>query len=238
MQGFVGRLRHIAAAGAVLAGALAAVLPTILAMLTLSGSRVAAQTPQDVQRLAEQAIRRLDLQTDFPAAPELPRFKLPQLPPELLWIVIAGAVAVLIYAFRDLIPILRSRQGSDWATDEGGEGNGKPGTPAAVLGAADELAAEGRFVEAMHVLLLQGLAAIRVSLDEEFADSLTSREILRRARLSDTGRSSLRDIVDRVELTYFGQRPAALADYVACRTSFNVLTQALHGHPLQGGASA
>src|SRR5215470_15731226 len=136
MQGFVGRLRHIAAAGAVLAGALAAVLPTILAMLTLSGSRVAAQAPQDVQRLAEQAIRRLDLQTDFPAAPELPRFKLPQLPPELLWI--AVAVAVLIYAFRDLIPILRSRQGSDWATDEGGEGNGKPGTPAAVLGAADE----------------------------------------------------------------------------------------------------
>ena len=32
-----------------------------------------------------------------------------------------------------------------------------------VLGAADELAAEGRFVEAMHVLLLQGLADIRAA---------------------------------------------------------------------------
>ena len=215
MQRFVGR--RIAAGLAV------------AAMLALSAIRVAAQTPQEVQRLAEQAIRRLDLQTNFPVVPEPLRFKLPSLPPELLWIVIAVAVAVMLYAFRDLIPILRSAQGNDWEAAEGGPGDGKVGSPTAALGAADELAAEGRFVEAMHVLLLQGLAAIRMGLDEEFADSLTSREILRRARLSDAGRSSLRDIVDRVELTYFGQRPAALADYVACRTSFNTLNQALHG---------
>jgi len=220
MQGFVGRLRRIAAAPAGLA---------ILAVLALADGRVAAQTPQEVQRRADEAIRRLDLQTDFPSLPELPRFDLPSLPPQLLWIVIAAAVAILLYAFRDLIPILRSRRSEDWATDEPGQGNGKVGAPAVALGAADQLAAEGRFVEAMHVLLLQGLAAIRVGLDEEFADSLTSREILRGARLSDTGRSSLRDIVDRVELTYFGQRPAALADYVACRTSFNALAQALAG---------
>ena len=221
MEGFAGRLRRIAAAPAVLA--------IVLAVLALAGSGVASQTPQEVQQRAEQAIRRLNLQTDFPVVPELPGFKLPSLPSELLWIVIAVAAAVLLYAFRDLIPILRSAQSEDWASDEAGQGGGRVGTPAVALGTADQLAAEGRFVEAMHVLLLQGLAAIRVGLDEEFADSLTSREILRSARLSDTGRSSLRDIVDRVELTYFGQRPAALADYVACRTSFNALTQALHG---------
>jgi hypothetical protein len=220
MQGFVERLRRIVAA------------PAILAMLALAGSRVAAQSPQEVQRHADQAIRRLDLQTDFPTLPELPRFKF-SLPPEVLWIVIAVAIAILLYVFRDLIPILRSAQSEDWESNEGGQGEGKVRTPTAALGAADQLAAEGRFVEAMHVLLLQGLAAIRVGLDEEFADSLTSREILRSAPLSDAGRSSLRDIVDRVELTYFGQRPAALADYVACRTSFNALAQAL-----QGGAVA
>ena len=227
MKGFVGRLRRIAAAPARFA------ILAILVMLALSGHHGAAQTPQDVQQLAERAIRRLDLQTDFPVVPEPLRFKLPSLPGEVLWIVIAVAVAVMLYAFRDLIPILRSAQSSDWTEEEAGQGDGKPGTSAAALGTADQLAAEGRFVEAMHVLLLQGLAAIRVGLDEEFADSLTSREILRRARLSDTGRSSLRDIVNRVELTYFGQRPAALGDYVACRTSFNALSQALHG-----GASA
>jgi hypothetical protein len=215
--GFVGRLRWIAAG---FAGA---------AALALSRGHVAAQSPQDVQRLAEQAIRRLDLQTSFPVVPEPFRFNLPLPPAEVLWIVIAVALGVMLYAFRDLIPILRSPQGNDWMSEQEFGGGGKAGSPAAALGAADELAAAGRFVEAMHVLLLQGLAAIRAGLHEEFADSLTSREILRRARLPDPGRTSLRDIVNRVELTYFGQYPAALADYEACRASFNTLTQALHG---------
>src|SRR5262245_4606744 len=226
MQGFIGRLRRIVAAPTGLG------ILVNLVMLALAGRHAAAQTPGEVQRLADQSIRRLNLQTDLPLVPEPLGLNL-KIPPEVLWIVIAAAVAVLLYAFRDLIPILRASRGEDWATDDAGLGDGKVGTPAAALGAADQLAAEGRFVEAMHVLLLQGLSAIRVGLDEEFADSLTSREILRSARLSDAGRSSLRDIVDRVELTYFGQRPAALPDYVACRTSFNALTQALHG-----GASA
>ncbi len=213
-MGFAGRLRWVAAG---LAGA---------AAMALSRGHVAAQSPQDVQQLADQAIRRLDLQTSFPVVPELIRLRLPS---EVLWIVIGIALVVMLYAFRDLIPILRSPQGNDWMSEEGFGGGGKAGSPAAALGAADELAAAGRFVEAMHVLLLQGLAAIRAGLDEEFADSLTSREILRRARLPDPGRVSLRDIVNRVELTYFGQYPAALADYEACRASFNTLTQALHG---------
>ena len=213
-MGFVGRLRWVAAA------------PIAAAMLALSGGRAAAQTSQQIQQLADQAIRRLDLQTNFPVVPEPIRIAFP---PEILWIVIAVAVAIMLYSFRDLIPILRSSRGDDWMSEDAIGGGGKAGSPAAALGAADELAAAGRFVEAMHVLLLQGLAAIRAGLDEEFADSLTSREILRRARLSDPGRASLRDIVNRVEWTYFGQYPAALADYEACRASFNTLTQALHG---------
>jgi hypothetical protein len=189
----------------------------------------AAQTPQEVQKAAEQAIRRLDLQTKLPTGPQPPRFFPMKLPDEVLWIVVAVAIAVLLYAFRDMIPILRLGRGGDWSTDEAVPGEVKARPPAAVLGAADELAAAGRFVEAMHVLLLQSLADIRQGLDEQFADSLTSREILRSTRLSETGRASLRDIVNRVELTYFGQYPAALPDYVACRASFNALVQALHG---------
>ena len=106
-------------------------------------------------------------------------------------------------------------------------------TPEVVLGAADELAAQGRFVEAMHVLLLQALAEIRRRLDEEFADSMTSREILYSKRLSDALRRPLREVVARVEWSYFGEHPAAREDYVACRASFGALTQALH----QGAAA-
>jgi len=59
---------------------------------------------------------------------------------------------------------------------------------------------EGRFVEAMHALLLQSLADIRQQLDEQFADSLTSREILRGTKLTSHGRTSLHRIVAAVEM--------------------------------------
>jgi hypothetical protein len=208
---------------------------SLFAICILGAAPVRAQTPQELQTITDQVIRRLDLQTELPNGPEKLKFVI-KLPPELLWVVVAIALGVLLYAFRDMIPILRSRQHGAWGGDEGKTGEMETGTPEAVLGAADELAAQGRFVEAMHVLLLQGLADIRQRLDEQFADSLTSREILRSTKLSEGGRVPLRDIIDRVELTYFGQRPAALADYQACRASFAALAGALHG-AAQGSAA-
>lgn len=214
--GFADGLRR-ALAGIVIASALA-----------IPSGPLAAQTAREVQTVAERAIRRLDLQTQLPRGPEPARLTL-NLPAELLWVVIVVAICVLLYAFRDMIPIWRSRHGGAWTMDEALPGDLEARTPAAVLGAADDLAADGRYVEAMHVLLLQGLADIRRGLDQEFADSLTSREILRSIHLPEAGRASLRDIVNRVEWTYFGQHPAALADYVACRASFHTLARALHG---------
>src|SRR5262245_25198945 len=208
-----------------------------LLALLIVGTPAAAQSPQDVQVIADQVIRRLNLQSELPREPEKPKPISISLPDEFLWVVIAIALGVLLYAFRDLIPILRARQRGAWSGDDGAIEDAGPRTPAAVLGAADDLAAQGRFVEAMHVLLLQGLADIRRRLDEQFADSLTSREILQSTKLWETGRAPLRDIVDRVELTYFGQRPAALPDYQACRASFNALAQALHGAPLRSAAA-
>jgi hypothetical protein len=130
---------------------------------------------------------------------------------------------------RDLIPMWRAGTGNAWTQEEGAAGDGAPGDQAVILEAADELAAAGRFVEAMHVLLLQGLAHMRQRLDQQFSDSLTSREILYSTNLPEAARSALRDVVNRVELTYFGKRPAALNDYTACRESFNALTQSLYG---------
>jgi hypothetical protein len=198
---------------------------------------VAAQTPQEIQKLAEQAIHRLDLQTELPHEPEPPHFSI-KLPSEVLWVVIVLAIGMLVYAFRDMFPIWWRRQGGAWTSDEIVTGDVQAQPPDAVVGAADDLAAQGRFVEAMHVLLLQGLADIRARLDEKFADSFTSREILRSTKLSEAGRSSLRDIINRVEWTYFGEHPAGNTDYVACRTSFNALARALHGGALDKGATA
>src|SRR5713101_514141 len=164
-----------------------ALVALLLSSVLCPLSSVSAQTPQEVQKIAEQAIRRLDLQTTLPREPEMPSFSIP-LPAEALWLVIAVAVGVVIYAFRDMLPIWRLGQGGAWTADEMLPGDVTARTPAAVLGAADEVAAVCRFVEAMHVLLLQVLSDIRRRLAVQFADSLTSRELLRSPRLSEAGR--------------------------------------------------
>jgi hypothetical protein len=207
--------------------ALMAGLPAAAAAVVTAG-QLAAQTPQQAQQAADDAIRKLDLQTEFPRGTEPPNLHF-NLPPEVLWIVIAIAVGVLLYAFRDLIPIWRAGAAGTWAADETALDEASPGKEAVIIEAADELAAHGRFVEAMHMLLLHGLAHIRARLDQQFSDSLTSREILYSSNLPEAARASLRDVVNRVELTYFGKRPAALADYTACRESFHALTSSLYG---------
>jgi hypothetical protein len=58
---------------------------------------------------------------------------------------------------------------------------------------------------------------------------MTSREILRSDQLSDDLRRPLRDVVNRVEWTYFGEHPAARDDYLACRDSFSALALILRG---------
>jgi hypothetical protein len=196
----------------------------------LPARRLAAQSPDQVERAAADAIRRLGLQTEFPQerGPEPLNFHL-NLPPDTLWVVIALAVAILLYSFRDaLIAAWRTTRTEAWSEPEGKSTAAAASNEAVALEAADELAAAGRIVEAMHVLLLQGLAHIRQRLDQRFSDSLTSREILHSTNLSGNARASLRDVVSRVELTYFGKRPATLADYMACRASFNALARALH----------
>ncbi len=187
----------------------------------------AAQTERDAQSTAQDAIRRLDLQTEITREPEPFRIRLP---PEMLWVIIAVALGAVLYSFRDLIPLLRARGSESWAETEEIAADIARRDPTVVLAAADELAREGRYTEAMHVLLLRGLADIRARLDEPFADSLTSREILRSTRLPERARDSLRDVVGRVEWTYFGEYPAGQEDYAACRVSFSALEQALHGN--------
>jgi hypothetical protein len=213
------------------AGVRRAAIPLCAALLAaiavgLWARPLAAQAPPDAQALAEQAIHRLDLQTELLRQPEPFGLNL-SLPPEILWLVVIVGTGVLLYAFRDMIPILRTGRGGVWAEEEAGGPDIGPRAPEVTLEAADDLAAQGRFVEAMHVLLLQAFAEIRRRLDEEFADSMTSREILRSNRLSDDLRRPLREVVSRVEWTYFGAHPAAHPDYLACRSSFSALTHAL-----------
>jgi hypothetical protein len=96
---------------------------------------------------------------------------------------------------------------------------------------ADDLARRGQYGEAMHVLLLKSLAEIRLRLGTSFAVSLTSREILRRVALPQSGTGALGAIVQSVEQTYFGGRPAGHEDYLGCRQEFETLRRSLATGP-------
>ena len=181
-------------------------------------------------QLAAEVIRALDLQQDLPQGQEPPVWHLQlALPPEILWAAVALAAAMLLYFFiRDVLPGMLPAPRGGWVEPgAAGEAGGAQAPEAAV--AAEELARQGQFVEAMHWLLLNALAEIRRRLAEPIADSLTSREILRRVPLSETGRAALRDLIARVERSYFGEHPADAADYRSCRDSFERLNAALEG---------
>jgi hypothetical protein len=200
----------------------------VAAVTVLSWGPLWAQSHDAVEKATKDTLRQLDLQLELPRGVEPFRVNL-RLPQEVVWVALVCAAALILYSFRDLIPLWHRQATDAWDTEAEASGGALLEQTPQALQAADELGREGRFVEAMHMLLIQSLADIRRYLGEQFADSLTSREILRGVRLPVAGRASLHDIVSGVELTYFGGRPATAADYTACRHSFETLRQALRG---------
>jgi hypothetical protein len=203
------------------------VLAAIVAGGLVGGPSAWPQSADPTDKTARDSIRALGLQTELPLRQAKEPIRL-QLPAEVVWLALICAAGLLLYLLRDQLPFWR-RSRDAW--DEVPEG-AQPGTMTGAidaLSAADQLSRYGRFVEAMHMLLLHSLAEIRQRLGIQFADSLTSREILRGTSLSPQGRASLREIVAAVEWTYFGGYPAEMSDYAACRRSFENLRRTLAG---------
>jgi hypothetical protein len=200
-------------------------LPYALAGALLLAAPAARPAEPDPRVQAQAAIRDLDLQADLPLAPVDDGWRL-KLPPEVLRLFLWGAVivgvGVVLWSLRDSLPDFGGPRRIAARDD---------GTNAADAGSdmriarleADELAQTGRFVEAMHVLLLQSLVEMRRRLDVKFADSLTSREILRMTRLPTPGQAALGSIIGEVERTYFGEHGATERDYENCRRNFETL---------------
>lgn len=92
---------------------------------------------------------------------------------------------------------------------------------------ADDLAAEGDYAEAIHILLLQSMRELRLRLGLSIAASLTSREILSRVALPSQGRAVLADIISSVEVSYFGTHSPSADDYQVCREKFDVFVGTL-----------
>jgi hypothetical protein len=195
----------------------------VAATAAILAGPLCAQPRDSVERAARDSIRALDLQTELPRLVEPTRIDLPA---EFLWVALFCALALLAWSARDLLPLWG--RGADEPWDERNPGSRPPGADEAdALALADRWSQEGRLVEAIHLLLLQGLADIRRQLGEPFADSQTSREILRSTHLTTPVRAALGGIVAAVERTYFGGYPAKPADYATCRRDLETLRTAL-----------
>jgi hypothetical protein len=184
----------------------------------------------DANDMVRQSADRLGLQTEMPdpvasdhgfnfhISPELIRF--------MLWGAVIVGIVVIVWSLRDSLPVI-SRSRKIIAPEQVPTAMAQSNRMDEAQLEADDLARQGQYGEAMHVLLLKGLNEIRRQLGISFAVSLTSREILRRVQLSDVGRQSLSAIIRSVELTYFGGEDAGQSDYSDCRSNFETLKRSL-----------
>jgi len=210
----------------------AGIAAAFAAVAALGGTRGAMASEDAIGAMLSEIVRALDLQVDLPLVAEPPRWWDVQLPIEVFWAIVVAILILLLlglatYIRDEILPLLGvSRRRVRGPGETKADDANLAAAVAEAMTGADDLARQGRFVEAMHRLLLQALAELRERVDEPFADSLTSREVLRRARLPLPGQQALHDIVARVELTYFGARPGDPGDYAACRASFAALAEA------------
>jgi hypothetical protein len=210
-------------------------VPAITGALVWPARSALSQTTGEIERAAAETVAALGLQIELPGEPDgwgweinLPYIDFSTL---ALWLALAAAAAFFLYLFRDYLPMIGFGRSAEWTSDGGAVEDGLAGSPSQASTTADDLAGQGRYVEAMHLLLFRAFAELRERLGINFADSLTSREILRRANLPETGKASLKDIITRVELSHFGAYPAGAQDYSACRRSYDALMDMLYAPP-------
>ena len=90
----------------------------------------------------------------------------------------------------------------------------------ALLEEADRLAREGRFAEAVRILLHRSIDDMERAFPSEIRPSMTSREISALRHLSDRGRATFVMIARAVESSLFGGRPLTAANFAECRAAY------------------
>lgn len=89
-----------------------------------------------------------------------------------------------------------------------------------LLEEADALAREGRFAEAVHLLLFRSIEDIQERLEGGVAPSLTAREIAGLGSLPDRAKRALRPVIQIVEQSFFGGRDVDATGWQTARRSY------------------
>lgn len=138
----------------------------------------------------------------------------------IFWAGLAAVVlAILWFIARELIRI-RWPEKTDKLniTDDGWRP--APAAALALLSDADALAAEGRFAEAVHLLLLRSINDIDGRLPNTVRPALTARDIAGLSRLPAAARPAFDQIARVVEGSLFGGRTVDSAAFAECRAAY------------------
>ncbi len=204
----------------------------VVAALSPCAPAFAAAALPDPKKIAQSLIDSEAMQTAIPRRLDEPipswNLHLPRnLSEAILWALVILGVLAIAYALRNSLPAWdRTSRLAAEGEDEGGLGDGRSSLQD-VRREAEDLARLGRFDEAMHVLLLRAVGELRDKLKLTIADSLTAREIERRAPLDDSGKSAFGRMVHAVEHVVFGREAADVGAYEACRGDFETFAASL-----------
>jgi hypothetical protein len=180
--------------------------------------------PERARQSIDEIERQPDIQHDPPEPrPEEPAPK-PIGPIDLSWL----PYAILAVIGIGLVFLLLRYAGHRFAARKGAGARTAPVATSTVVAAAeaerdhtfdevDALAEAGAFTEAVHRLLLLVQERLRGRIEQGIQVSLTSREILRRAKLPQDAATAFAMLVAAVEVSLFGMRAANAATYALCR---------------------
>lgn len=90
----------------------------------------------------------------------------------------------------------------------------------AIIGDADALAAEGRYAEAAHLLLLRSIDDLDQRRPQSVRPALTSRDIASLEALPEAARPAFSRIAGVVERSLFGGAPVGAPDWTECRQAY------------------
>lgn len=90
----------------------------------------------------------------------------------------------------------------------------------ALLGDADALAAEGRFAEAAHLLLVRSVNDFAAKRPGVLRPAYTSRDLARLEAMPPSARTAFSQIAQVVERSLFGGRPVDADAFAGCRQAY------------------
>lgn len=148
--------------------------------------------------------------------------------PALKYVAWGVGIALLLFllyrlspAFADWVDRLRQRQADEELPEYG---QAEASAARARLADADALAANGRFAEAVHLLLYRSVDDIAARRPGLVKPAITSRDLAASRDLPATPRTAFSRIARAVEVSLFGGQPVDADVWGECRAAYAQLT--------------